>query len=252
MRQNVHSEDNEWLSRCEDFEQSVLKYKSVRFSHFVSPHDYAVFMRDFRLSPDVKVKVFGGSEDSERVILGFYPDFSELESSDFPITPLKVSNLGNLSHRDVLGALLGLGIKREMVGDIYFDDGFAVIMCESSIADYIMFNLKSVGRQNVVVTVCDADGTFSLRHKFETIKIIVTSLRLDAVIAAVCKLSRNDANRYILSENVNVNFCVEKNPDKKVASGDVISVRHHGRFVVDEAIGETKKGRIILEVKKYI
>ena len=196
--------------------------------------------------------IFGGGDDAERVILGFYPDFSELENSDFPITPLKILNLGNLSHRDVLGAILGLGIKREMVGDIYFDDGIAVIICESSIADYIMFNLKSVGKQNVTVTVCDWNKSFSLRHKFETIKIIVASLRLDAVLAAACKMSRNDANRHILSENVNVNFCVEKNPDKKVTSGDVISVRHHGRFAVSEVTGETKKGRIILEVKKYI
>lgn len=252
MKQNAHSEDNEWLSRCEDFEQSVLRYKSVRFSHFVSPHDYAVFVSGYNLSTDVKVKVFGGSDDAERVILGFYPDYRELENTDFPITPIKISNLGSLTHRDVLGAVLGLGIKREMVGDIYFDDGVAVIMCEETIADYIMYNLKSVGRQNVAVTVCDSEESFSLKHKFETVKIIVTSLRLDAVIAAVCKMSRNDANRHVLSENVNVNFCVEKNPDKKVTSGDVISVRHHGRFVLSGVTGETKKGRIILEVKKYI
>ena len=251
MRQNAHSKDSEWLSRCEDFEQSVLRYKSVRFSHFVSPHDYAVFMSYYRLLPDVNVKAFGGSDDSERVILGFFPDFLELENTDFPITPLVVSNLGNLTHRDVLGAVLGLGIKREMVGDIYFDDGVAVIMCESSVADFIMYNLKSVGRQNVTVTVCDTDKSFLLRHKFETIKIIVTSLRLDAVLAATCKMSRNDANRHVISENVNLNFCVEKNPDKKVMSGDVISVRHHGRFAVSEVTGETKKGRLQALVSVY-
>jgi len=252
MKQSEHSKDNEWLSRCEDFEQSVLRYKSVRFSHFVSPHDYAVFMRDFRLSPDVKVKAYGGSDDAERVILGFYPDFLEIENSDFPITPLLISNLGTLTHRDVLGAVLGLGIKREMVGDIYFDDGSAVIMCEASVADYIMFNLKSVGRQNVNIAVCDDKRRFSLQHKFEMQNIIVSSQRLDAVVAAMCKMSRSDANGHILSENVNVNFSVQNNPDKKVTDGDVISIRHHGRFVVDETVGETKKGRIILKVKKYI
>jgi len=252
MRQNVHSEDNEWLSRCEDFEQSVLKYKSVRFSHFVSPHDYAVFVSNYRLLPDVKVKAYGGSEDAERVVLGFYPYFLEIENSDFPIMPLLISNLGTLTHRDVLGAVLGLGIKREMVGDIYFDDGSAVIMCNDSVADYIMYNLKTVGRQNVAITICDDEKKMTLQHKFQMQRIIVSSLRLDAVIAALCKMSRSDATGHILSENVNVNFSVQNNPDKKVTDGDVISVRHHGRFVIDEAIGETKKGRIILEVKKYI
>ncbi|MBQ3181731.1 MAG: hypothetical protein IJB50_03130, partial [Clostridia bacterium] len=184
MKQSERSKDNEWLSRCEDFEQSVLRYKSVRFSHFVSPHDYALFVSKYRLLPDVKVKAYGGSDDAERVILGFYPDFLEIENSDFPITPLLISNLGTLTHRDVLGAVLGLGIKREMLGDIYFDEGSAVIMCEASVADYIMFNLKSVGRQNVTITICDDGEKMSLQHKFELQNIIVSSLRLDAVIAA--------------------------------------------------------------------
>ena len=251
MKLNVHSQDGEWLSRCEDFEQSVLKYKSVRFSHFVSPHDFAVFMSNYRLSPDVKVKKYGGSVDAERVILGFYPDFLEIENSDFPIVALRISNVGKATHRDVLGSVLGLGIKREMVGDIYFDDDSAVIMCEKTAADYIMYNLKTVGRQNVEVAVCESDN-FSLLHKFETVKVIVASLRLDAVLSVVCKMSRSDATKHIVSENVNVNFLVQNSPDKKVKEGDIVSVRHYGRFMIDSAVGETRKGRIILEVKKYI
>lgn len=252
MKQNTHSEDNEWLSRCEDFEQSVLKYKSVRFSHFVSPHEQAVFKTQYRLSPDVKFCAYGGSEDAERVILAFYPDFSEIEESDFPIVPLCISNIGSATHRDVLGSVLGLGIKREMVGDIYFDDGKAFVMCERTAADYIMYNLKTVGRQRVEIMECPADMAFSLRHEFEMVSVIVSSPRLDAVLAAVCHLSRNDASKHISSENVNVNFKLESNPDKKLVSGDVISVRHHGRFVVEDVLGETRKGRIILEIKKYI
>ncbi len=252
MGLSQYSRDDEWLSRCGDFEQSVLKYKNVRFSHFVSPHDLAVFKSKYRLTTDVKCKIYGGSNDAERVILGFYPDFLEIKETDFPITPLKISNVGALNHRDVLGAVLGLGIKRELVGDIYFDDDSAVLMCEKNAADYIMYNLKNVGRQNVDVIAYDIKTTFSLNHKFEVIKIIVASLRLDAVLSAVCKISRKDASKHILSDNVNLNFMVENNPDKKVSSGDVISVRHHGRFMLDNITGETRKGRIILEVKKYI
>ncbi len=252
MKLSAHSQDDEWLSRCEDFEQSVLKYKSVRFSHFVSPHDLAVFVSKYRLSPDVRYKSFGGSQDAERVVLAFYPDFLEIDNSDFPITALKISNLGAMTHRDVLGSVLGLGIKREMVGDIYFGDNNAYIMCEKTAADYIMYNLKTVGRQNVEVTLCDGDTVFSLKHKFEVVKIIVSSLRLDAVVSAVCKMSRADASKNIVSENVNLNFITQNNPDKKISQGDLVSVRHHGRFMVDAIVGETKKGRIILEVKKYI
>ena len=252
MKQNAHSDDNEWLSRCEDFEQSVLKYKSVRFSHFVSPHEQAVFKTQYRLSPDVEVSFYGGSDDAERVMLGFYPDFSEIEPEDFPITPLLVTNIGDATHRDVLGSVLGLGIKREMIGDIYFDEGAAIVMCEKTAADFVLYNLKTVGRQKVEVSVCPDDKTYSLKHDFEMMRVVVTSARLDAVVAAICRMSRSEASKQIAVENVNVNFKVESNPDKRIVCQDVISVRHKGRFVVESAPGETRKGRIILEIKKYI
>ncbi len=251
MKQNAYSQDSEWLSRCEDFEQSVLKYKSVRFSHFVSPHELAVFHTHYRLSPDVTFMAWGGSDDAERVILGFFPDFLTPDVKDFPITALKVSNVDGMNHRDVLGSVLGLGIKREMVGDIYFDGDCAVIMCDNTAKDYILYNLKTVGRKNVEVTEV-TEGEFSLKHNFKILSVIVASLRLDAVVAAVAKMSRNDASKAITQDLVNVNFTVAQNPDKKLTEGDVISIRHHGRFVIESIAGETRKGRTVLEIKKYI
>ena len=251
MKQNAYSHDSEWLSRCEDFEQSVHKYKSVRFSHFVSPHELAVFSTHYRLSPDVTFMAWGGSSDAERVILGFFPDFLTPDASDFPITPLKISNVGGMNHRDVLGSVLGLGIRREMVGDIYFDGDCAVIMCENTAKDFVLYNLKTVGRKNVEVEEIEL-GEFSLKHNFKMSNVIVASLRLDAVVAAAAKISRGDASRLISQDLVNVNFIVANNPDKKLSEGDVISIRHHGRFVVESIAGETRKGRTVLEIKKYI
>lgn len=251
MKHNAYSQDSEWLSRCEDFEQSVQKYKSVRFSHFVNPHELAVFRAHYRLGPDVSFMAWGGSEDAERVILGFFPDFLTPDTQDFPITPLKISNVGGLNHRDVLGSVLGLGIKREMVGDIYFDKDTAAIMCENTAKDYILYNLKTVGRKNVEVTEIDA-ANFTLKHNFKISTVIVASLRLDAVVAAVAPMSRQEASRVISQDLVNVNFALANSPDKKLSEGDVISVRHHGRFVIESIAGETRKGRTVLEIKKYI
>ncbi len=251
MKHNAYSQDGEWLSRCEDFEQSVQKYKSVRFSHFVSPHELAVFRTHYRLSPGVSFMAWGGSEDAERVILGFFPDFLTPDTQEFPVTPLKISNVGGLNHRDVLGSVLGLGLKREMVGDIYFDKDAAVIMCENTAKDYILYNLKTVGRKNVEVTEIDA-GNFALKHNFKMSTVIVASMRLDAVVAAVAPMSRQDASRVISQDLVNVNFTLANSSDKKLSEGDVISVRHHGRFVIESIAGETRKGRTVLEIKKYI
>lgn len=246
------SVDREWLSRCEDFVQSVLKYKSVKFSHFISPHELAVFRAHCHLPADVTYMAYGGSDDAERMILGFFPDFAEPSESDFPIVPVLIKNLSGCNHRDVLGAVLGLGIKREMVGDIYFDGDSAVIMCETNAKDYILYNLKTVGRKKVDTEECPDDVTCQIKHEFREFDVIVSSMRLDAIVSAVAGMGRSESSKHISQDNVNVNFTVENNPDKKLNPGDVVSIRHHGRFVVEDILGKTKKDRIVLKIKKYI
>ncbi len=244
--------DREWISRCEDFEQSVLRYKSVRFSRFATPHELAVFRTHVKLSPFVSSMVFGGNEDCERAMIGFFPDYQEPDESLFPITPLLISGADGCTHRDILGSVLGLGIKRELIGDIFVENGRAVLMCDTSIADFLLFQLKTVGRQKVEVSLCPKDVTVSLRHPFEIVRCVVASLRLDAVAGAMAHLSRSEVQALIGADGVNVNFALCIDSSKKLKEGDVISIRHHGRFVLESVTGETKKGRLAIEIKKYI
>ncbi len=250
--ENVLSTDNAWLKRLEDFEQSCLRYKSVRFSRFATPHDLVVFRARYTLSADVSVLVYGGADDCERAQIGFFPDFLEPDVSLFPITPILVTDVTGFTHRDILGSVLGLGVKREMVGDIFVDGANAVIMCDSQIQDFLLFNLKTVGRKKVSVSLYDGREGVSLAHAFETLRCVVASLRLDACVSAMTNLSRNDATDYILGEKVSVNFCQATSPSKKLCEGDVISVRHYGRFRLGSVLGETRKGRLSVEFKKYI
>lgn len=246
------SVDREWISRCEDLEQSVLKYKSVRFSRFVSPHDLAVFKEHSKASPFVNVRVFGGAEDAERVMLGFFPSFCEPDEALFPITRLLISGVSGFTHRDVLGSVLGLGIKRELIGDIYVNGDEAVLMCDESISEFLLYQLKTVGRKKVTVSIFPEEKNFSLSHPFEISRVVVSSLRLDALVSACTRLSRGDAQTLIAGDGVNVNFCTVNDGAKKLKEGDVLSIKHHGRYVFLSVSGETKKGRIAVEIKKYI
>ena len=246
------SADREWISRCEDLEQSVLKYKSVRFSRFVSPHELAVFKTNVKASPFVNVLAFGGAEDAERVMLGFFPDFLEADEALFPIARLLISGISGMTHRDVLGSVLGLGIKREMTGDIYIDGDEAVLMCDESIAEFLLYQLKTVGRKKVTVSYLPEEKSVSLAHPFEVSRAVVSSLRLDALVSTCARLSRSDAQKLIEADGVNVNFCVVNDGAKKLKEGDVLSIKHHGRFVFLAVSGETKKGRIAVEIKKYV
>ena len=252
MKNNVISADREWISRCEDFEQSVLRYKSVRFSHFVTPHDLAVFTNQFKPSAFVSVMSYGGTDDAERVMVGFFPEFTEPDKLLFPISPILISGVSGLTHRDILGAVLGLGIKRDMIGDIFVEEDRAIVMCESSISDFLLYQLKTVGRKKVEVSLCPEDISVSLSHPFSVFRAVVASLRLDAVVSAAAHLSRSEAQELILAEGVNVNFCVVTDTSKKISEGDVLSLKRHGRFVLEAVTGETKKGRISVNLKKYI
>ena len=252
MKQNAYSQDSEWLSRCEDFEQSVLRYKSVRFSRFVTPHDLAVFTEKFKPSPFVSTMCYGGTDDAERVMIGFFPEFIELDKALFPISPVLISGAFGLTHRDILGSVLGLGIKREMIGDIFVEGDRAVVMCDSSISDFLLYQLKTVGRNKVAASLCPEDISVSLSHPFSISRAVVASLRLDAVVSAAARLSRSEAQELILSEGVSVNFCVVTDTSKKLSEGDVLSLKRHGRFVLEAVTGETKKGRVAIELKKYI
>ncbi|HBL82878.1 MAG TPA: hypothetical protein DD391_09890 [Clostridiales bacterium] len=250
--ENTVTADNEWLKRCEDFEQSVLKYKSVRFSRFVSPHDLAVFKLRFKPSPFIHILAFGGASDCERVQIGFFPDFLEPDERAFPISPILLTGVSGLSHRDILGSVLGLGIKREMTGDIFVDGDRAVIMSDSQVRDFLLYHLKTVGRKKVEVSLCPEEVSLSLEHAFQMVRCVVASARLDALVGAAANLSRSEAQDSILGGNVSVNFVQTADTSKKLCAGDVISVRHHGRFVLENICGETKKGRLAVELKKYI
>lgn len=249
---NIATADHEWLKRCEDFEQSVLRYKSVRFSRFVSPHDLAVFQLHFKSSPFVSTLAFGGAGQCERVQIGFFPDYQTPDQDAFPITPILISDVSGMTHRDILGAVLGLGMKREMIGDIFIDDDKAVLMCDSQVSDFVLYNLDTVGRRKVEVSVCPKEFAFSQEHRSEIVRMVVASERLDAIVGAAAGLSRNEAATCIAGGNVSVNFVPAEDGAKKLNQGDTISIRHRGRFVLETICGTTKKGRLAVELRKFI
>ncbi len=195
--------------------------------------------------------LYGGYGSAERVVAGFGEDIS---NEDFPITCVKIKPLNEkfadeLTHRDFLGAVMNLGIKRETVGDIIVDGKCGYVICLDGIADYICDNLTRVRRTSVkaersAVPECTAE-------KFESVTVFAASKRLDVLIGAVYNLSRSEAVKLIAAERTFVNSVLTISPSKTVGDNDIVSVRGYGRFVLSGEVKTTKKGRLVLEVKKY-
>lgn len=195
--------------------------------------------------------LFGGYDGAQRVVAGFGED---VKNDDFPIACVKIEPLNEkfadeLTHRDFLGSLMNLGIKRETVGDIIVDGKCGYVICLENIADYICENLTRVRHTSVVAKLSLIPENTA--EKFEVLTVFAASKRLDVIIGAVYNFSRSEASKLIASERVFINSVLTLSASKTVSDNDIITIRGYGRFILSGEVKTTKKGRLVLEIKKY-
>ena len=210
---------------------------------------------------------FGGYFAAQRkqiFLLPEYISFSSQEANVFDviesdldesIVALKIIGSGfrNLTHRDYLGSILALGIEREKLGDIcIMDNGSAIVFCCSEVADFILYELSSIGNDKVKVEKFSVDKNMASMQKYQSFTDTVSSERLDCVVAALFNFSRDKAQNLIKGGFVEFNYEMASKPDSKVEKGDIISARGYGKFVIRDISEVTKKGRLRLFADKYI
>ena len=157
----------------------------------------------------------------------------------------------SLTHRDFLGTLMGMRLRREAVGDIVVSEGKTQIFMTATVAGLVISTVGKIGRVGVKVT---GDEPFSLevKQEFRTINGTVSSLRLDSIVSLATGLSREKSSALVKSERVDVNHITQKSVSHILSAGDTVSVRGYGRFLLSDTDGVTKKGRIRVTVNKFI
>lgn len=203
-----------------------------------------------------KAQLFGGYEDAERKMLGALPDYISEPEQAFPIKAVRFVYPKEyiLSHRDVLGSLMSLGIKRESVGDICFAEGVATAFVTDEMADYIAQQVTKIGRVGVKVEVTmpqEAVKSFN-SPLTQSITFTVSSPRIDAVLSALTGCSRTKAEQLIKDGLVFVNSVAVTKSTKQVMVNDKITLRGTGKFVITGSGNYSKKGREIITAQKYI
>ncbi len=196
--------------------------------------------------------LWGGAEGCERVMVGLFPDFISPQVERFPIKTVKISYPARfkLGHRDFLGSLMGLGIKRDCVGDILTAEGEAYIFLKSDISDYVLSQLYKVGRVGVEPVYSDISG-LKFKDDFVYLNCTVSSLRVDNLVSAALNLSREKSAQAIKSGLVSVNHSEKLSPSFTLKEGDSIVFKGKGRFVLEGLAGESKKGKKKIIIKKY-
>lgn len=204
----------------------------------------------------VETTFFGGFLESERVMvafgnseeLGYLPSFP---ISCLHITPLNLRFSEKLTHRDCLGAIMNLGIERELVGDIIVGEREVWIFCANKIKNYIKENLCQIRKTLVMLSDYDADvGRIVLN--LEKTEVMLSSLRLDALISKVFNLSRDKGVSLFKEGRVFINGKVVTGNVYKPKNGDIISVRGMGRFKYNGELRETKKGKLVVLVAVFV
>ncbi len=194
------------------------------------------------------------SREREEYFLSLLSDMGMTDLLFELICPVSLEGSGyaTLSHRDYLGSLMALGIKRSVLGDIVVGERSAVAFCETRTCDFIVDELRSAGRDKILCKRLPTDLSFKAERSFQCIFATVASARLDGVVRALCSLSRDAAAELVSRGECEVNYFVQKEPDSRLGKGDILTVRGYGKFIIDGAEDVTKKGRIRLIARKYV
>lgn len=245
------------IRRCSD------RYM-ITTSAFLDPRGRSLAEKVIRAggSPGVRSGFYGGYPDAERVIAVFLPEYIqnpvseyfEKEPEENPLTVLRVTlkkGAPQLTHRDYLGALMGLGIRRESTGDILVRRDGADLIVLKEMGDFIRMNMDKAGRARLEFEeIPVSELQVPEMHRTEVTES-VSSLRLDNVLGAAFGLSRGKALEAISAGIVFVNGATASKPERQVHEGDKLVLRGKGKAIFREVKGTSSKGRIIIALEKF-
>ena len=226
------------------------------FSDFLGLSEQSVFAEAITSLGKMKYTAFGGNEACERVVIRFGDSDEIGYEMPFPIKVLKVEPKSQkfadkLTHRDFLGAILNLGIERKLIGDIVIRENIGYVFVLEEMADYITSSLERVKHTDVRCSLTEALPEGEL-YRTETKSIQLSGERIDAAVAKVFSLSREEAQGLFKKRLVFVSGRLTENSSYTPKENDVISVRGYGRFIYRGVTGTSKKGKLNVSCDVYI
>lgn len=235
----------------EDLAEQAYQGNRPRFTDFVPSEDWSI-AKELAQSCGVTCVAFGGTENALRTVIGFFPEFIPADHGIFPIVCVTIHFKGaDLTHRDILGAIMHLNIQRDTVGDIVIGEKLAQVYVLESVAPVLERELLRIGK-HPVQTELDTAPCIPIAQQFHPLEGTVASLRADAIVAFVTRLSREKAATLIRSGSVVCCHLEIESTSAPMEDGDVFSVRGYGKFRLSVSEGLTRKNRIHIIVYQYI
>lgn len=234
----------DWIQRSED------RYQTVR-TDFLDPREQFILDSLVAKNEELRCETFGGYEEAERVRALLLPAY--IKDDDFGLALFHLDypkKFATVDHPQLLGSLIGLGIKREKIGDLLFVDDLIQFIVADEVADYVQLNLTRVGRTAVTCVREPMQRIIQPRLNWEQAAGTVASLRIDTIIAEIFRLSRAKASALVTGGTVKVNWRTVEKPAFEVKAGDHLSVRGFGRSRLVAIGAKTRRGSRHIEYEK--
>lgn len=260
MRPDIYEhfkpEERPFVDRAWEWVVNAGDYHEVKLTDFLDPRQSFILQTLVNRHPDAALRLDGGYNGAERQRALVAPDYRDLDEEPMRMKVMSITSddqrLASLQHGDYLGAVLGLGLKREKIGDIHVrEDGCHVIVAEE-ISSFLSMNLHQVHRVGVMTDIMDLDSLKTAEAELEPLDLTVASLRLDGIAGDVYRLSRSKMLVPIKAGRCRVNWRTEEDPSKMLKAGDIVALQGFGRFKVLECDGMTKKGRLRVKIGKFV
>ena len=242
----------EILKRAEDLARRCEGRGVPTNTGFLTPAERYALEHDPALR-EANMVFDGGHADAERTIAFFLPDWMERDALDVSayIRAIRLSAaFGEPGHRDYMGAILGMGVGREWVGDILVEGQEAIVLCQPSVLRHLL-SIDKVGRCGVKAAEIPLSEIPVREKKTEERRFTVMSPRLDAVAAGLFHLSRTECARQIAMGTLALNYAECLKPDAPVREGDVLALRGAGKGRICEIGGSSRKGRMFVTAVLY-
>ena len=282
LKQFPKQEDKLLISKIIDILKFVNNKNQIQYTDFLDTYQQSIVIKALSLIGENKYVLDGGYDEAERKILFMYPEklkdiflsedlnekyneninqnFNSEENNTVINQNVKVISIilpqdlqGTYHHSEYLGGIMKLGIKREKIGDIIVNETGADILVLDEMADYLKLHLQDLTRfQKAEILIKEISELTILPVKKDEIVILIPQMRLDVIISEILHMSRSKADEIVSEERVFVNYELKTKNATMLKQGDILTVRGKGKFEIGEVLSQTSKGKLRLQVNKYV
>ncbi|MFS0654182.1 RNA-binding protein [Bacillus sp. 179-C3.3 HS] len=244
--QHFRKDEQPFVDQVLGWKKIALDQYRLKLTDFLDPREQFITQSVIQHSDELGIMFFGGYDEAERKRAMIYPDYLAPSFEDFELTYFQVNyakKFISIEHPKLLGSLIGTGLKRQKFGDLIFSEECVQFICTSDVADFVRAQLTHVGRAAVSLEEIRQTDIKPVISETSIKEDTISSLRLDAVCAAVSRQSRQKAQLLVKNGLVKVNWKVTEDPSFTIEEGDQLSVRGFGRFCLKTIDGKTKKDK---------